>query len=123
MAPTSSADLDYDVSDISDLSSVPASPSPPPDFDYPSPPTPKRSHPSGQDTAPANKKRRVGPKERTTERLDLSDSATLSYSDQQPQIDLLRKTIRQHRKIVVIAGAGISTSAGSMLFLGCARWL
>ncbi|KNG85922.1 SIR2 family histone deacetylase (Hst4), partial [Aspergillus nomiae NRRL 13137] len=36
----------------------------------------------------------------------------LSYTEQQAQIDLLTKTLRRHRKIVVIAGAGISTSAG-----------
>lgn len=111
--------LDDDSSDISELSSAPASPSPPPGFDfYPSPPASNETQDScatrGQDDAPpASKRRRVSPKERKTEHLDLSDSATLSYSEQQAQIDLLQKTIRRHRKIVVIAGAGISTSAGS----------
>jgi NAD-dependent histone deacetylase SIR2 len=57
----------------------------------------------------------AAPKERQTQRLDLSANAGLSYGEQQSQIDLLVKTLRRHRKIVVIAGAGISTSAGSML--------
>jgi NAD-dependent histone deacetylase SIR2 len=54
---------------------------------------------------------------RSTQHLDLSDTADLSYAQQQAQIDLLVQTLRTRRKIVVIAGAGISTSAGSKCLL------
>ncbi|KAE8346659.1 hypothetical protein BDV24DRAFT_66651 [Aspergillus arachidicola] len=111
--------MDDGFSDVSELSSPPASPTPPPGF-YPSPPPSQEADESSgtrsqdrDDLPPAKKRRRVAaPKERRTQRLDLSSSAGLSYTEQQAQIDLLTKTIRRHRKIVVIAGAGISTSAG-----------
>ncbi|KAE8349308.1 DHS-like NAD/FAD-binding domain-containing protein [Aspergillus coremiiformis] len=111
--------MDDGFSDVSELSSPPASPSPPPGF-YPSPPPSQEADESSgtrsqdrDDLPPARKRRRVAaPKERRTQHLDLSASAELSYSEQQAQIDLLTKTIRRHRKIVVIAGAGISTAAG-----------
>ncbi|KAE8372147.1 DHS-like NAD/FAD-binding domain-containing protein [Aspergillus bertholletiae] len=111
--------MDDGFSDVSELSSPPASPIAPPGF-YPSPPPSQDADESSgtrsqdrDDLPPARKKRRVAaPKERQTQRLDLSSSAALSYTEQQAQIDLLTKTIRRHRKIVVIAGAGISTSAG-----------
>ncbi|PLB43904.1 putative SIR2 family histone deacetylase [Aspergillus steynii IBT 23096] len=101
--------MDDDFSDVSELSSAPASPSPPPGF-YPSPPPSQDADESRQaEAAPARKKRRTAaPKERRTQRLDLR----LGSDDQQQQVDLLTKTLRRHRKIVVIAGAGISTSAG-----------
>ncbi|KAL4976799.1 DHS-like NAD/FAD-binding domain-containing protein [Aspergillus desertorum] len=69
---------------------------------------------SQDELPPARKKRRVaGPKERRTQHLDLTPRPGSSYySDQEPQINLLVNTIRNHKKIVVIAGAGISTSAG-----------
>jgi NAD-dependent histone deacetylase SIR2 len=41
-----------------------------------------------------------------------SSPAKLEDVHQKTQIDLLVKTLRTRRKIVVIAGAGISTSAG-----------
>lgn len=109
--------MDDGYSDTSDLSSPPASPSPPPGF-YPSPPPSQDAGESRaeqcQDRPPAKKRRRVGPKkERTTQHLDLSDISRVSCSEQESQIDFLTKTLRGHRKIVVIAGAGISTSAGS----------
>ncbi|KAF9889205.1 hypothetical protein FE257_007518 [Aspergillus nanangensis] len=110
--------VDDGFSDCSALSSPPASPTPPPGFDYPSPPlsqdTDESTTARGQDELPpARKKRRVAaPKERRTQRLDLSSGAELSRGQQLTQIELLRKTLRRHRKIVVIAGAGISTSAG-----------
>ncbi|PWY83136.1 DHS-like NAD/FAD-binding domain-containing protein [Aspergillus sclerotioniger CBS 115572] len=106
-----------DDSDCSSLSSAPASPLAPPGF-YPSPPPSQDAdEPSAarsqDDLPPARKKRRVAPpKERRTQHLDLSPSADLSYAQQQSQIDYLVKTLTRHRKIVVIAGAGISTSAG-----------
>jgi NAD-dependent histone deacetylase SIR2 len=109
--------MDDGFSDVSELSSPPASPTPPPGF-YPSPPPSQDADESSgtrsqdrDDLPPARKKRRVAaPKERRTQHLDLS----ADYAEQKAQIDLLTKTIRRHRKIVVIAGAGISTSAGSM---------
>jgi NAD-dependent histone deacetylase SIR2 len=121
------SDFSYvsDLSDLSDLSSPPASPQTPPGF-YPSPPPSQDQEdeqPSGKSRGqatssaggqePARKKRRVGPTPRSTQRLDLSPAAEQSYAQQQAQIELLVKTLRTRRKIVVIAGAGISTSAGS----------
>ncbi|KAL3488105.1 silent information regulator protein Sir2p [Aspergillus germanicus] len=101
-----------DFSDCSSLSSVPSSPIAPEGFSLPSPDE-TSGGPSQDDLPPARKKRRVAaPKERQTQRLDLAAGAGLSYGEQQSQIDLLVKTLRRHRKIVVIAGAGISTSAG-----------
>ncbi|KAL2817831.1 putative SIR2 family histone deacetylase [Aspergillus granulosus] len=105
-------DMDGFLSDCSSLSSVPSSPIAPEGFSLPSPDE-TSGGPSQDDLPPARKRRRVAtPKERQTQRLDLSTSSGLSYGQQQSQIDLLIKTIRRHRKIVVIAGAGISTSAG-----------
>ncbi|PTU22546.1 hypothetical protein P175DRAFT_0473688 [Aspergillus ochraceoroseus IBT 24754] len=107
-----------DDTDCSSLSSVPSSPLAPPGFSLPSPSQDLDESSAGRsqddDLPPARKKRRVAapPKERRTQHLDLSSNAGLSYDEQQSQIDLLVKTIRRHRKIVVIAGAGISTSAG-----------
>ncbi|KAL4865236.1 hypothetical protein BDV12DRAFT_188340 [Aspergillus spectabilis] len=101
-------------SDCSDLSSAPSSPIAPEGFSLPSPDESSASRSQDDDDLPpARKKRRVaGPKERRTQRLDLSPRARLSLGEQDEQIDLLVNTIRGHRKIVVIAGAGISTSAG-----------
>ncbi|EAW07783.1 putative SIR2 family histone deacetylase (Hst4) [Aspergillus clavatus NRRL 1] len=107
--------MEDDSSDLSELSSPPASPQPPPSF-IPSPPPSQDADESsaarGQDgLPPTRKKRRVAaPKERRTHHLDLSGE--ISCGEQQSQIDILTKTLRRHRKIVVIAGAGISTSAG-----------
>lgn len=114
--PSSRSFLDDD-SDSSSLSSAPSSPRAPPGF-YPSPPPSQDADETRADQcqdylAPARKRRRVGPKERTTQHLDLSNPDAITCSEQQSQIDLLNKTIREHRNIVVIAGAGISTSAGS----------
>lgn len=106
--------MDDDISDISELSSPPASPIAPPGF-FPSPPPSQEDQ--RQEGPPANKRRRVAapkePKERVSRQLDLTPDAPFSPEEQQSQIDLLVKTLRKHRKIVVIAGAGISTSAGS----------
>ena len=111
--------MDDAYSDTSDLSSPPASPRAPPGF-YPSPPPSQddecRAEQCQDSRPPAKKRRRVGPKERSTQHLDLSDIDRISHSEQESQIDFLTKTLRGHRKIVVIAGAGISTSAGSKSF-------
>lgn len=115
-----SSDYSYisDSSGISDLSSPPDSPQPPSEC-YPTPPPTQddqeeRARATSSQDEPAKKKRRVGPPTpRSTQHLDLTNPERLPYADQLPQIKLLTKTLREHRKIIVIAGAGISTSAGS----------
>ncbi|KAK4466657.1 DHS-like NAD/FAD-binding domain-containing protein [Cladorrhinum samala] len=56
------------------------------------------------------KKRRIAasPKQRTTERIDLEDCGEA----QQPDLVRLLTALRRKKRIVVIAGAGISVSAG-----------
>jgi NAD-dependent histone deacetylase SIR2 len=71
---------------------------------------------------PAKKRKLAEPKPRTTEYLDLSmldgDSTEEGYDEkreqQSAQLQRLLHALRKKRKIVVIAGAGISVSAGSM---------
>ncbi|KAH7414438.1 DHS-like NAD/FAD-binding domain-containing protein [Phaeosphaeria sp. MPI-PUGE-AT-0046c] len=83
-------------------SSTKSSPAP---EDMPSPPS------SNDDGAPPRKKRKLEPKERAVEHLDLSSCAG-SREGQQPQLQRLLNVLHKKRKIVVIAGAGISVSAG-----------
>ncbi|KAI9872313.1 MAG: hypothetical protein M1830_001794 [Pleopsidium flavum] len=65
------------------------------------------------DGPPPVKKRRIAePKPRTTEYLDLKSISQAHASSQKLQLDLLLKVLRKRRKIVVVAGAGISVSAG-----------
>ncbi|KAL8637757.1 MAG: hypothetical protein Q9228_005010 [Teloschistes exilis] len=112
----------------SDLSSV-GSLSPPPPSDYPSPPSSqnyvsedphllqaclKRPAPFDE-PEPAKKRRRSEPKPRTTQHLDLPCQPGPDCFGQAAQLDALSKVLQQRKKIVVIAGAGISVSAGSML--------
>jgi NAD+-dependent protein deacetylase SIR2 len=106
---------DESVSDLSsDLSSAPSSPTAPPDF-YP---TPTPSQDPGvcanveEDMPPARKRRKVEPKPRTTQHLDLTFGASQSLYDCHSSLELLVKTLKKRRKIVVVAGAGISVSAG-----------
>ena len=116
-------DSDSGLSDLSsELSSV-RSVSPPP-LDYPSPQSTQENNeiiPSSQtgsqkrpresdDLPPAKKRRSVEAKPRTTVHLDLQLPS--STADQSSQLGLLLKVLRKRRKIVVIAGAGISTAAG-----------
>lgn len=124
-----SPNMDYndEISDASDLSSVAsASPSPPPGWCPPSPPpsqdhddsprslnAQRRARNEPDDAPPAPKRRKVEPKPRTTQYLDLTPDADPLAPEQKTQLDLLLKTLRNNRKIVVIAGAGISVSAGS----------
>ena len=110
-------DISLSLSDLSsDLSSVPSSPIAPPDF-YPTP-TPSQGPDADvsanvdEDMPPARKRRKVEPKPRITQHLDLTSDATQSRYDQQSSLDLLLKTLRKRRKIVVVVGAGISVSAG-----------
>jgi NAD-dependent histone deacetylase SIR2 len=122
----------------SPLSSVPSLSPPPPDY-YPSPSSSSQelSRTSSQeslslpvavpptDECPPAKKRKIAePKPRTTAYLDLrsrnGDAAGEVEHSQRPQFDLLLKVLRKKRKIVVIAGAGISVSAGSMYIFASA---
>ncbi|KAI8936363.1 hypothetical protein NX059_006775 [Plenodomus lindquistii] len=117
----------------SDLSELSRSPTPPAEFDrsfaqrpaYISPSSSRRSSaktspapqdmpspPSSNDDCPPPRKRRklVEPKERTADVLDLS--GPIVAEDEQPQLKRLLSVLHKKRKIVVIAGAGISVSAG-----------
>ncbi|MCJ1284724.1 hypothetical protein MMC26_004060 [Xylographa opegraphella] len=113
MDDDSSSDLSSDLSSTRSMS---------PPQDYPSPVSSQEQDPQILDInsskrhtlddteSPAAKKRRATePKPRTTEHLDLSQG----MKEQQSQMDILLKVLRKRRKIVVIAGAGISVSAGS----------
>jgi NAD-dependent histone deacetylase SIR2 len=65
--------------------------------------------PSSDNDGPARKKRKVSePKERTTERLNLLKDGVES----DPKLKRVLDVLHRKRKIVVIAGAGISVSAG-----------
>ncbi|KAK0305296.1 hypothetical protein LTR01_006820 [Friedmanniomyces endolithicus] len=88
---------------------------------YPSPPASQQTSasgspsPDGMDSgmdARPSKRRRISrdPKNRTTEHLDLR-SGTVSV-DQQESLDRVLDTLLTRRKIVAIAGAGMSRSAG-----------
>lgn len=119
----------------SDLSSLGFSPPPPsprasplPCTSYPSPsatqdsedePTlplsRKRSFASRGDGSAGGtpKKRKFDPNNRTTLHLDLTEHGEEELEDHIEELNLMLKTLRKCRKIVVIAGAGISVSAGS----------
>lgn len=104
--------MEYEVSDCSDMSSLASSPrsSPEPAARYLTPSSQEGEDSTRQDCPPAKKRRRNPlPKERTTQYLKLSESS----ESQKDQARLLVETLRHQKDIVVIAGAGISTSAGS----------
>ncbi|KAF2430481.1 DHS-like NAD/FAD-binding domain-containing protein [Tothia fuscella] len=90
----------------SQLSSVGNTPSPSPEVMAS---TPKRENNRNEDGSPPAKRRKTSssPQPRITETLDLS-----SPVDQEAQLDKLLKVLYKKRKIVVVAGAGISVSAG-----------
>lgn len=110
----------------SDLSSI-ASLSPPP-LDYPSPVSSQQSNviistaqqPSNkharedQDLPPVKRRKVTEAKPRTTKFIDLQSPSRGVEIGQKAEMELLLKVLRKRRKIVVIAGAGISVSAGSM---------
>lgn len=115
------------LSDMSsDLSSI-ASPSPPP-LEYPSPVSSQQSsatlssaqplsndHVREDEDLPLKKRRKVTEsKPRITKLINLQSPSYEQAADQKADLDLLLKVLRKRRKIVVIAGAGISVSAGSM---------
>jgi NAD-dependent histone deacetylase SIR2 len=123
--------FNFDMDDLSsdsmsdNLSVLSRTPSPPREFGgLPTPPLSDHSStgsPSPQfdasmtdsDGPPPAKRRRLSPSmPRETTRLDLHDN---DIQLQQGQIDHLVKALRTKRKIVVVAGAGISVSAGSEL--------
>lgn len=64
------------------------------------------------DGARPAKRRKVEKKPRTTEYLDLR-TGYKHDDDDEDLVDRLTSTLRQKKKIVIIAGAGISVSAGS----------
>ena len=125
-ADTTTVSMDSDEStELSSISSE--APSPPPQF----PPSPessqdlaagsdqgdkKRKRDGDNETAAPKKRKRPEPKPRTTERLNLTGDVLQLAIDQKSQLEKLLKVLRKRRKIVVIAGAGISVSAGSTLF-------
>ena len=122
--------MDLSSSPSSPLSSV-ASRSPSPPADYPSPSSINLSdngvssetrganeNVTDLDGPPPAKKRKIAePKRRTTEYLDLRtlhDSPDdVRNKKQEEELKRLTKALRRKRKIVIVAGAGISVSAGS----------
>ena len=60
---------------------------------------------------PARKRRKIESKERTTRHLNLTWDADWSSEDESA-LEMMLKALRKRRKIVVVAGAGISVSAG-----------
>jgi NAD-dependent histone deacetylase SIR2 len=110
------------------LSSARSSLSPPPLESYPSPTSEQElagttlplGHPDGtaegEGPPPAKKRRITEPKPRVTEYLDLHAQPSNEEEQQRmnAQLERLLKVLRKKRKIVVVAGAGISVSAGSM---------
>lgn len=67
------------------------------------------------DGPPPAKRRKTEPKPRTTEHLTLQSPTELSPHEEE-LLDQLTSALRKRKKIVVIAGAGISVSAGSAYF-------
>lgn len=64
------------------------------------------------DGPPPAKRRKTERKPRTTEHLTLQSPQELSPHEEE-LLDQLTSALRKRKKIVVIAGAGISVSAGS----------
>ncbi|EXJ58692.1 hypothetical protein A1O7_06121 [Cladophialophora yegresii CBS 114405] len=93
----------------SPLSSPPSSPTLPPGFQVVTPPP---SQHAGDEMPRPRKRRKLEPKIRTTQYLDLTSDTAQSEYDRREALDTLLKAVRNRRKIVVVAGAGISVSAG-----------
>lgn len=68
-------------------------------------PRPDKSESDGKDGPPPAKKRKVAPKERTTEYLDLETNELRTAEDKQ-NLDRLMAALHKKKKIVVVAGAG-----------------
>ena len=120
-------DSSSDLSDLSsELSSLSRSPSPPTFYPSPEPSQTRDSSVSSKqddssrkhsrdredEDRPKKKRKSAEAKPRTTVHLDLRSPPRCPGEDQSEQLALLLKVLRKRRKIVVIAGAGISTSAG-----------
>jgi NAD+-dependent protein deacetylase SIR2 len=58
------------------------------------------------------KRRKIEERVRTTQELDLTSDIAQSKYDQTEALETLLKAVRNRKKIVVVAGAGISVSAG-----------
>ncbi|CAD6446685.1 10359fae-171a-40e0-ad45-405a8fa4f32b [Sclerotinia trifoliorum] len=117
-------------SPLSSIGTISQPPSPSPTADYPSPPcssVPDTRVPSEAgdapdcDGPPPAKRRKMTqpkstePKPRTTEYLDLrnfGEGSEEQIAQQDAQMKRLVRVLRGKRKIVVVAGAGISVSAG-----------
>lgn len=112
-------------SPLSALDSIPSSPlsirsrSPTPPYDYPSLSS-SNSRASSKDRAmrfslepPAKRQKITSANGRTTDFLDLNYFDEDPNSDDGLNLQRLLHTLRIKKKIVVIAGAGISVSAGS----------
>lgn len=98
--------LDVPSSPLSDLS---RSPSPPPAFQLFTPPP---SQDAGEIMPRPRKRRKIERPDRTTRYLDLTEDTAQSIYDRNDSINTLRHALRNRRKIVVVAGAGISVTAG-----------
>jgi NAD+-dependent protein deacetylase SIR2 len=125
-AMSPSSPLSSPLSSIGSRSPSPPSPSPP--ADYPSPPstdvsdtgiTPSKSRdaPDRDEPPPAKRQKIMKPRDMKTEHLDLrrlndSDDGE-HHKAQDHKLNRLMEVLRSKKKIVVIAGAGISVSAGS----------
>ncbi|KAF2271539.1 DHS-like NAD/FAD-binding domain-containing protein [Westerdykella ornata] len=125
--PPSSSSTASSDSELSELSATPSPPSSP-SFAHrplayfspsssqkssaktsPAPDKMRPTPPASDNDGPVRKKRKLNePKQRTTERLDL----TRDNVENDPQLRRLLDVLQKKKKIVVIAGAGISVSAG-----------
>ncbi|KAI5466155.1 DHS-like NAD/FAD-binding domain-containing protein [Mariannaea sp. PMI_226] len=131
----SSSPLSSPLSNLSQTPSLPSSPDmPDPTNRYPSPSSTTTSgiqspvklgepiyddedlqrklDAAAADGRPAKRRRITPPKERTTEYLDLTKSDSEFTLEDHIQMERLISALRKKKKIVVIAGAGISVSAG-----------
>jgi NAD-dependent histone deacetylase SIR2 len=122
--PTMGYDIDAlsEASDLSSLASVSPRSSLEPEARYPTPSSQLEAETdhyaaegsSARQARPAKRRRNPLPKERTTQYLNLSKS----LHEQSDQHYLLVQTLRHQKDVIVIAGAGISTSAGSKFLFG-----
>ena len=108
LSPFNSDLLDVPSSPLSSLRS--RSPSPPPGFRFYN--TPPPSQDAGEDMPRPRKRRKIEKQDRTTQTLNLLDDDAQSIYDRNDAIQSLQHALRSRKKIVVIAGAGISVSAG-----------
>lgn len=126
--PTCESDSSALTDLSSELSSAPASPKFPTLYptSYPTPNSSQSqstySSSSEQDSRkrrrkddgdpPRKRKRTVEPKDRKTEYLDVRLDPLQPTIERSPELETLLKVLRKKKKIVVVAGAGISTAAG-----------